>query len=301
MVRSHEEFFCPNQLPHVVFFPQNRVHENEALEEIHDTVLTLAARRASPELVQRLIDGGSDVHAQMIQDEARFLDIENATLSVIAPFTSSMYASFDAIKVLLNRRGAGVDIPDMVSSRDSRGSLPIYWAAENPLKQPKFKGMVQRILSTLELLLEKDLAIINTQNNDGNAPLHNASPRDGILGKEYTKVFKFLCNRGADASLRNNEGETPLHRLCYCTHGGMPIGAAAKAIVLEHGAKTTDADADGKTPLHHAARNLNNADAVDFLLAHGADVAAKPGKQNTPLHEATQGDYLSMGTRDDCG
>ncbi|KAM5345950.1 hypothetical protein ACJ41O_011811 [Fusarium nematophilum] len=279
----------------VVFLPWNRRHGDEASNVIRDTVLTLAARWASSELMQRLIDGGANVHAKARHNDC-FLDAENDDLGVTALCTSSMHSNFDAIKVLLDRRGAGVDIADMVSSRDSRGSLPLHWAARNPLYEEirltptsRLAEMVQRIISTMELLLESNPATINIQDDHGNTPLHYASKNYGTLGKEHTDIFKVLCDRGADASLLNNKRQTPLHTLCYCENGGMPIDAAAIAILLEHGAKATDADDAGNTPLHHAARNLDNLDAVDFLLAHGADVTTRNQRQNTPLHEAARG------------
>lgn len=149
----------------------------------------------------------------------------------------------------------------------------------------------QRIVKTIELLLLKNPKVINVQDNEGNTPLHYAAEQYGDQGQEFTKIFTALCDRGADASLRNNRGETPLHSLCSRPHSWEPLDAAAIALMLEHGARTTDTGKVGNTTLHYAAMHLHNLEAVQFLLGHGnaADSWLKNKKGNTPLHEAGQG------------
>lgn len=61
--------------------------------------------------------------------------------------------------------------------------------------------------------------------------------------------------------------------------------------LLEFGANTEALNANGNTPLHHAA-NLNRSVFVKELLARGADVNAQnPETSRTPLHLAVL--YLS--------
>jgi hypothetical protein len=107
-------------------------------------------------------------------------------------------------------------------------------------------------------------------------------------GHEYTAIFQYLCDRGADASIRNKKSETALHSLCSYD-GGLPIDTAAIEILFGHRAKVTDTDDNGNTPLHSAVKDLENLDAIEFLLDHGADIGAKNLKGNTPLHEAANG------------
>ncbi|KAH6884194.1 ankyrin repeat-containing domain protein [Thelonectria olida] len=255
----------------------------ERPEIICDTVLTLAARWARPQLIQRLIDGGADAQAKTSHADFSWEDnTENDIGDATAVFTSSLFANVDAIKVLLDCRGPGIDISDMVSCRDSQGRLPLHWAARKLIPDEirripasKLRENAQRIMGTLELLLEANPSTINIQDNKGNTPLHYAAQHYGQLGKEHNEIFKFLCDRGADASLRNKKRETPLHSLCCRTSGGLPIDVAAITILLEHSAKTTDADRDGNTPLHQMVSTLHNLEAAEFLVSHDADVSAK--------------------------
>ena len=67
------------------------------------------------------------------------------------------------------------------------------------------------------------------------------------------------------------------------------VGARDVAwLLLEKGAKIDGYDADGKTPLIHAAgrRSPGTVDTVKLLLEMGANPAAKDRNGNTPLSEA---------------
>ncbi|KAF5710360.1 ankyrin [Fusarium mundagurra] len=110
----------------------------------------------------------------------------------------------------------------------------------------------------------------------------------GNYGQDHTVIFQFLCDRGADSSTLNKDGETSLHSLCSYD-GGLPIDTAVIEILLDHGAKVTDTDSHGNTPLHLADKKLDNLDAIVVLLDHGADISVKNLKGNTPLHEAANG------------
>ena len=81
-----------------------------------------------------------------------------------------------------------------------------------------------------------------------------------------------------------------------------PIDTAIIDLFLAHGAKISDTDLDGNTPLHLAARCLGQVGAVRFLLSRGADTNAENSKGNTPLHEVVDNPRWVQGsgiTRDD--
>ncbi|RKL32831.1 hypothetical protein BFJ72_g10331 [Fusarium proliferatum] len=147
---------------------------------------------------------------------------------------------------------------------------------------------VQRIMTVLGLLLDCSPETINAQDQYGNTVPHYAAKNYSNYGQEHTAIFHYLCGKGADPSMLNKNDETALHSLCSCD-GGLPLDTAAIENVLNYGAKVTDTDNEGNTPLHLAVKNLENLEAIAFLLDHGADIRAKNFIRNTPLHEAANG------------
>lgn len=280
------------------------VHPTNDKDQKVPTVLTLAAQWASTDLLERLIDGGADVHYKVEAGswELDFRDQRNfpVTIDVNALFLASYRANPGGVKTLVDHRGDGVDIADMVCSPDCVGSLPLHWAARNQLPDghrliptSMLHERAGNIARTIEQLLDFAPTTINVQDNDGNTALHYATRYFGKNGKMYTPVFELICSRGADASLRNYKDETPLHTL-FQSHGDdAPIDPAAVSLLLAHGAKVTDVDDAGNTPLHVATRNWHFIDAVSLLLEHGADPAQRNLKQDNALHRAARGVCLA--------
>ncbi|CZR48927.1 uncharacterized protein FPRO_12368 [Fusarium proliferatum ET1] len=173
--------------------------------------------------------------------------------------------------------------------------MPLHWACQvSKVEDPRevtaefMEEKVQRVVTVLGLLLECSPETINTQDQYGNTPLRYAAKNYSNYGQEHTAVFQYLCDRGADSCMLNKNGETALHSSCSCD-GGLPVDTAAIETLLDHGAKFTDTDNDGDTPLHLAVKNLENIEVITSLLDHGADIRVKNLKGNTPLHEAASG------------
>jgi ankyrin repeat protein len=276
-------------------------------KKLRNTVLTLAVEWAGSQLIKRLIDGGADVYAKVTRgpwDES-FWDQYGSTFEVNALYVACTHANFEALKTLIDCRGAGVDITDVIWERDSRGSLPLHWATQNDLPREIYgypvaiiQEKARNIANIVELLLDLDPTTINVPDNDGNTPLHYATRSLSRHDKLYTPIFQLLCARGADASIRNNEGQTPLHTLFRLNDNGRsfthktPVDRATISTLLAHGATATDADNVGDTPLHIAAANLRWTDAVSYLLQHGADPARQNLREETALHRAAGGSYM---------
>ncbi|KAJ5549448.1 ankyrin [Penicillium frequentans] len=66
--------------------------------------------------------------------------------------------------------------------------------------------------------------------------------------------------------------------------GGEPIGIHMIKCLLE-GTSINDTDGDGCTAMHYLVRNLDQIDAIRYLISLGADVNVINHKGNTPLHE----------------
>ena len=93
----------------------------------------------------------------------------------------------------------------------------------------------------------------------------------------------FLLQRGADVSVTDRDGCTPLH---YAVKEGQ---VANISILLDAGADLHARDKSGATVLHVAARSENSEPMITLLLDRGAESSIntidKP-YNNTPLHEA---------------
>ena len=263
-----------------------------------DTVLSLAISKASAAMVTRLIDEGADVHGkrlQFFQDSFFGVFVGRDVIRDITPLhTGSFYLNAEGVQVLLDRRGSGIEISDMVSCRDSFGCLPLHWAAGGPGSLEEelifpYDDIVSHALSTMKLMLTSNPSTINAQDEHGETPLHFAVRGHARCGTKHSAIAKLLLEYGADASLRGRKGQTPLHCLGFDVLGGEPIDPTLIALLLAHGANVDDLDADGNTPLYLAAKNLHHVEAVRFLVSRGANVNATDSQGNTPLHRAAGG------------
>jgi hypothetical protein len=211
------------------------------------------------------------------------------------------------VQVLRDYRGGDINIVDMVSSRDDRGSLPLHWAAGGPDRIEEDYELARRditvqTIDTFRLLLAPDPTTINARDDQGETALFWATRNYGSGGRKHFDILKFLCDNGVDANVRDRNGQTPLHWLGFPRWSADPIDTAIIDLFLAYGAKIGDTDLDGNTPLHLAARCLDQVEAVRFLLSRGADVSAQNSKVNTPLYEVVDNPYWmrDLGTtRDD--
>ncbi|CAF1026975.1 unnamed protein product [Rotaria sordida] len=162
-----------------------------------------------------------------------------------------------------------------------------------------------------DTVLKSSPLSLNTQNRDGQTPLH-----DAILYDNYP-FAQYLLQNSADVSLTNKDGNTPLHlaarddniKMCRLLMkypqldliavnkmGKTPLHLACAnekpnvAAILINKMKTDQMnllDIEGRTPLHECADNINGS-LAKYLIRHGADGNAKDIGENTPLHSATE-------------
>jgi len=88
--------------------------------------------------------------------------------------------------------------PSLGFQRDKDGMTALHWAAD--------RGELDIIQALLGLLGEGDVAVsrINAQDEEGNTPLHFA------VMTENVEIARALVARGADSSVENEEGESPM-------------------------------------------------------------------------------------------
>jgi hypothetical protein len=154
--------------------------------------------------------------------------------------------------------GRGAD----VRARNRRGAEPLHYAADGSPGAERWDPSAQRLVIAL---LAKAGADPNAFDKSGVAPLHRA------VRTRSSEAVTVLIETGADPRLRNKSGSTPLH-LAVQTTGRSDAGSdAAKeeqrriiAVLLEHGASPTDADAKGTT-----AAAAASSEWIRELLAAG--------------------------------
>ncbi|KAM0296880.1 hypothetical protein ACHAPM_010066 [Fusarium culmorum] len=237
-------------------------------KELGFTLLNEAARGADIEIVQFLLD-----------NQPAYADINERDEN-----------GCTAIQTFIDCRDSGVEIADMISFRDSSGSNPLHWLTRNYMaqEQPYIQSRAQQeqkikdIIDTAGLLLDIDPHAIHSQDCTGNTPLHYATQHTAQQYENYTAVIELLCKNGADASIRNDMEETPLRTLI--SHP--IISPRAMSILLAHGARVTDTNKEGNSPLHLAITERSDVDVISFLLEQGADANLMNMEHNTPLHVA---------------
>jgi len=129
--------------------------------------------------------------------------------------------------------------------------------------------------STAIALIVSRGADVNARNNSGDTPLAIAVRRN------LQEQGEALLAAKADIFASNVKGETPLSIALTSPKG--PVEWLFNSSTV--GAR----DANGDTPLHHAAR-LNLPAAIEFLGQKGADSGAKNGDGATPLASAVKAD-----------
>ncbi len=136
--------------------------------------------------------------------------------------------------------GRGAD----VGARNRRGAQPLHYAADGNAPDDASPNAQRTVI---ELLISAG-ADPNARDKSGVAPLHRA-----VRTRAVSAVAALLDN-GADIRLGNKQGSTPLHLAVQNTGASYSGTDEAKArqreiiaLLLQRGARPSDADAKGKT------------------------------------------------------
>ena len=97
----------------------------------------------------------------------------------------------------------------------------------------------------------------------------------------YSAVWQLLT-QGTNPNVRDFHSRTAVHAAAG--------GCARQNLdsILKHGGDATVRDADGNTPLHHAARRMQCAPTIRVLVQHDAPVNKANQNGNTALHVAAE-------------
>jgi hypothetical protein len=146
-----------------------------------------------------------------------------------------------------------------IRARNRRGAEPLHYAADGNPDGRHWDPVGQRevIASLVAAGADRD-----ARDKSGVAPLHRA------VRTRCSAAVQALLEVGATPTLRNGHGSTPLHLAVQKTgRGGSGSATALReqreiiGLLMQYGAKPTDADANGKTVAAAAA----NAQIRDLL------------------------------------
>jgi ankyrin repeat protein len=144
------------------------------------------------------------------------------------------------------------------------------------------RGWVNKVRSDIaNLLLEQPGIDVNAQDISGASPLHIVS------GVRRTSKFMIqsLIEKGARVSIRNNEGQTPLHLACQ--DGNVD----AVDVLLASGADPTECDENGANTLHYAARRQHK-ETIRNIIDHVPESTRGDFAKSTDKHSQNALHYL---------
>ncbi len=126
----------------------------------------------------------------------------------------------------------------------------------------------------------------NAQDKSHSTPLHWAA----FCGR--LEITQMLLDHGANANMKDDHGETPLHRVSQGEYDSHEQGVGITRLLLACGVDVNAQDKNHFTPFLLAALN-GRLEIAQVLLDHGANVNAENDGGETPLHLVSRGTYDS--------
>src|SRR5262245_47968102 len=198
--------------------------------------------RESPELARRAASAGA---TRAVSRPYYFEEIAHYVYGGDTALHIASAAYERDVAEALVRRGADP------RARNRRGAEPLHYAADGLAGGPTWNPDAPS--ATIAYVIGAG-ADPNSPDKSGVVPLHRAVRTRGAA------AVRALLEHGADPQRRNASGSTPLHLAVQTTGRGDSGSPASReqqetiiALLLDHGARPTDADARGKTVEEAAA------------------------------------------------
>jgi ankyrin repeat protein len=197
--------------------------------------------------IERRLNSSHGLASCPIQTGASRQDAETYFLAAIRHY---VYAGDTALHIAAaaHQRGLAESLVARgadVRARNRRGAEPLHYAADGSPGAEHWDPVAQR--EVIAYLIEAG-ADPNALDKSGVAPLHRA------VRTRCSAAVSAIIENGADPLLMNKSGSTPLHLAVQNTGRSNSGSEAAKdeqgriiAVLMEHGASPTDADANGRS------------------------------------------------------
>lgn len=139
-------------------------------------------------------------------------------------------------------------------------------------------------LEIIVLLVKEQQANVNLKNKADISPLYTS-----IKNSCDIEIIKLLLEAGAAVNEQNDEKEeTVLHLLCYEYYYPDNERNEIIQLLTQYKVDSSLKNIDGDTPLHFECRSFNNDEVVKILLASKGEINEKNNFGNTPLYIACE-------------
>lgn len=256
------------------------------------SLLTLAAKEGSPEMVQMLVSSeGLDVNKKSPNGLIPLLEAARIGCEETVELLLSHYGSVDA----KNESGVTALMCAAARGHQSTAKLLLKWDAN--INEKNQQGRTPLIMAVREArhdmvsLLIQHGAYIEAIDENGHTAIFHVS-----AGRDQGGLIELLIKNDANVQRKDRAGRTALSYLVEHE----PTAAEA---LINHGAEIDSRDLEGRTPLSHVAghcpkdfkpehileyQHRKHDDAVSLLIERGADYETKDKGNRTPLFWAVE-------------
>ncbi|EWG46122.1 hypothetical protein FVEG_15926 [Fusarium verticillioides 7600] len=253
-------------------------------------------------VAQMLLEHGAEYkYVNRLGDDALYLAAQAGKVSVVkrllrfgnwfgkrrssGPTPLHVASNTDVVRILLV---AGFN----ANAIDDNGWTPLH----NLARQGNTDG--------IELLLRYG-ANVHALTKDGRTALHLALEAGENFDWDILRIVLFLLDNGADESVKDSNGLTPLHAACLpytpnvlgpsprkeatSLHSVyLPYGVKVVGLLIDKGADVNALDNEGVSPFQMAVQReirQANVDIISLLVKQGANVNSQDNNGFTALHQ----------------
>lgn len=197
--------------------------------------------------IARMLDAAPRLGAASIRVAASRQDAERFFLDSIKHYVYAGDTGLHIAAAAYDRSTAELLVAKRahVAARNRRGAQPLHYAADGGPGSAHWDPDAQ--YSVIEFLITNG-ADPNAYDDSGVGPLHRA------VRTRCSAAVRALLDNGAETRQRNKNGSTPLHLAVQNTgrsSSGTDIAKEEQRLIigllLQHGARPTDTDGNGKT------------------------------------------------------
>ena len=247
---------------------------------LHESALDIAACNGNLEIVQLLVTNGADVNRLGVRGSALHSvcrDDHLYSFEAPPPSRPTHNQHLEVLQLLLDQ---GVN----VEARDRAG--------RTALDVTSLSGRVELANLLIECGARASSSALQNAAGRGHGPMvqfllsRGADPKIGspllAASRRGVEVLKPLLAAGANPDVSDSDGDTPLHHATARANSEQSI-----RLLIRYGANVNAQNRFGTAPLHNCVK-FGEMDSIRVLLEHGARRTIKDNNGRTPSDVAKQ-------------